>query len=259
MDAVERRARVHGRGTLHRPRLDGVDRRLPVRIGAAPVRRHRCAGVPRSRTRTHADAHGPPPHAHGRPRPRLQQRQHLRRALADDARGTHRRRPVGSQVLRAGAQGERRRPGAAMDLDSRRRVHLLVQRRALVVRRHHSIPARARARPRARASPRGRAGRAGQPALAAGRARARDRHLQRLLRPPAWAVRRSRARGAREPVQRRQRHVSRPEHPTGLLTVQHLDPRARVGPARFRRGDRVSRDPPGPRAFATRATRMPTM
>ena len=167
--------------------------------------------------------------------------------------------PWEDQVLRAGAQGERRRPGAAMDLDSRRRVHLLVQRRALVVRRHHSIPARARARPRARASPRGRAGRAGQPALAAGRARAGDRHLQRLLRPAAGAVRRSRARRAREPVQRRQRHVSRPEHATGLFTVQHLDPRARVGPARFRRGDRVSRDAPGPGAFATRATRMPTM
>ncbi len=86
------------------------------------------------------------------------------------------------------------------------------------------------------------------------RARAGDRHLQRLLRTPAGAVRRSRPRGAREPVQRRQRHVSRSEHPAGLLPVQHLDPRARVGDARFRRGDRVSRDAPGRRAFATRAT-----
>ena len=164
MDAVERGARVHRGRTLHGARVDGVDRRVPVRIGAAPVRRDRRAGVSRSRTRAHADADGPPPDPHGGPRPRLQQRQHVRRAVALVARGTPRRGPVGGPVLRAGAQGERRGAGASMDPDTRRRLHLLVQRRALAVRGHHPIAARARARARARASPGGRAGRAGQPA-----------------------------------------------------------------------------------------------
>ena len=48
--------------------------------------------------------------------------------------------------------------------------------------------------------------------------------------------------GAREPLQRRERHVSRPEHAAGLLAVQHLDARTGVGDARLRRAARVPRD-----------------
>ena len=55
-------------------------------------------------------------------------------------------------------------------------------------------------------------------------------------------VRRARARGARKPLQRRQRHLSRPEHATGILAVQHLDARAGVGDARLCRAARVPRD-----------------
>ena len=57
---------------------------------------------------------------------------------------------VGSALLRAGAEGQRRRPGAALDEAARRRVHLLLQRRALAVRGHDPLAAFARARAPAR-------------------------------------------------------------------------------------------------------------
>ena len=58
------------------------------------------------------------------------------------------------RVLRAGAEGDRRGAGGALDRPARRpRLHLLVQRPALAVRRHHPLAARAGrgapARPRA--------------------------------------------------------------------------------------------------------------
>ena len=43
--------------------------------------------------------------------------------------------------------------------------------------------------------------------------------VQRLFRPRPRSLRRARAGRAREPLQRRQRHLSRPEHATGLLAV----------------------------------------
>ena len=49
-------------------------------------------------------------------------------------------------LLRAGAEGQRRGAGAALDDAAGRRLHLLVQRRALAVRRHDPLAARARAR-----------------------------------------------------------------------------------------------------------------
>ncbi len=138
--------------------------------------------IPRARPRAHADADGAAPHPRRRPRSRLQQRQHLRRAVAPGARGTHRRQRVGAALLRARAQGQRRRAGAPLDDAARRRLHLLVQRRALAVRRHHPIAARARALAPARPPPGGGAGRAGQPPRAARAARAGDREVQRVLR-----------------------------------------------------------------------------
>ena len=55
-------------------------------------------------------------------------------------------------------------------------------------------------------------------------------------------LRRSRTRRAREPVQRRQRNLSRPEHAAGLLAVHDLDARPRLGDARLRGADRVPRN-----------------
>ena len=100
-------------------------------------------------------------------------------------RGTHRRQRVGAAVLRARAQGQRRRAGAPLDDAARRRLHLLVQRRALALRRHHPIAARARALAPARPPPGGGTGRAGQPARAARAARAGDGEVQRVLRRAA--------------------------------------------------------------------------
>ena len=66
--------------------------------------------------------------------------------------GTIRGRGVGAALLRARAQGDRRGAGPAVDVDSGRRVHLFLQRRALAVRRHDPHTARAGALARAGAS-----------------------------------------------------------------------------------------------------------
>ena len=65
----------------------------------------------------------------------------------------------------------------------------------------------------------------------------------RVLRQGPRHVRRARTRRAREPVQRRQRHLSRAQHPAGLLAVFDVDARARLGDARLRRAARVHPDP----------------
>ncbi len=70
------------------------------------------------RRKTH-ERMAPAPHAHGRARPRLQQRQHLRRPAAPDERGPDPRGRRGARRLRARAEGERGRAGAAMDADRR--------------------------------------------------------------------------------------------------------------------------------------------
>ena len=65
-------------------------------------------------------------------------------------------------LLRARAEGERRRAGASMDGHSRRRVHLFLQRRALALRRHDPVAASAGVRPSAGPSLVGRAGSTGR-------------------------------------------------------------------------------------------------
>ena len=155
---------------------------------------------------------------------------------------------LGVAVLRARAEGQRRGPGAALDAPAGRRLHPLVQRRALALRRHDPLAARPRARLPARPAAARGAGRRGQPARSAGAARARDGAVQRLLRPRPRSLRRARPRRAREPLQRRQRHLPRAEHAAGLLAVHDLDARPRVGDARVRRGARVPRVAAGRRA-----------
>ena len=156
-----RRAGVHGRGALPRARLDRVDAGVPVRLGAAAVRRHRRRASSSSSAATRTLERMAPHlthmgvHDHG-----FNNVSTYGDALAAGARRPHRRRRVGSPVLRAGAEGQRRGAGAALDAPSRRRLHPLVQRRALAVRRHHPLAARARARPPARPAPDGGAGRA---------------------------------------------------------------------------------------------------
>ena len=147
-----RRARLHRRGALPGARLDRVDAGVPVRLRAAAVRRDRRRAVPRPRPRAHAGADGAAPDPHGGARPRLQQRQHLRQPVAARARRAHRGERVGGALLRAGAQGQRRRAGASLDAPARRRLHPLVQRRAFALRRHDPLAARAGARPRPAAS-----------------------------------------------------------------------------------------------------------
>src|SRR4026208_241740 len=102
---------------------------------------------------------------------------------------------VGPALRRAGAEGQRRRPGAALDEAGRRRVHLLLQRRALAVRGHDPLAALARPRAPARAPPDGGAGRQRQPARSAARSRAHHRAVQHLLRPRPRRLRRARAHG----------------------------------------------------------------
>ena len=146
---------------------------------------------------------------------------------------------MGAPLLRAGAQGERRGAGTALDDAAGRRVHPFLQRRALAVRGHHPVAARAGARARARPAADGGTGRDRQPARSAHRPCADDRALQRLFRPRPRRLRRARPYRAREPLQRRERHLSRTEHAAGLLPLQHVDARSRVGDARIRRAARV--------------------
>ena len=98
------------------------------------------------------------------------------------------------RLLRAGAEGQRRRAGRPVAHHGRRHgLHLLVQRPAVAVRRHDPVLPRAGRRPPARPRADGRARRADQPAAAAGRARGQHRPLQRLLRRGPRRVRRARA------------------------------------------------------------------
>ena len=134
----------------------------------------------------HARADGAAPDARRRPRSRLQQRQHLRHAVAAGAR----------RALR----GERR--GSSASTSWRCKVSGAVQARrwtripdggyiysfngahSLFVDTIRSLRALALVAPARPSAGRG-AGRAGQPARAAGAARARDRRVQRLLRHAA--------------------------------------------------------------------------
>ena len=145
-----------------------------------------------------------------------------------------------------------------MDDDSRRRLHLFLQRRALAVRRHDPLAARARAVLRsAIASSRSRTRRSTCSRGCCG-TRGRPRPTTSSM-GATQAVRRARPGRAREPVQRRQRHLSRTEHATGLLAVQHVDARTRVGDARLRRTARVSVDCPRSGARGSRRCRLRRM
>ena len=170
-----RRAGVHGRRAATSRGAGPSGRRASSSARPAAVRCDRRPRVPRARPRPHARADGAAPDARRRPRSRLQQRQHLRRPVAAGARGAHRRERLGAALLRAGAEGQRRRAGDAMDAAAGRRLHLFLQRRALAVRRHDPLAARAGAGAPARAPAVGGAGRLDQPARAAGAARARHR------------------------------------------------------------------------------------
>ena len=144
------------------------------------------ARVPRARPRAHARAHGAAPDARRRARPRLQQRQHLRRPVAAGARGAHRRERVGAALLRAGAQGQRRRAGAALDArcPTGGFIHSFNGAHSLFVDTIRSLRALALGAP-ARPPPARGAGRAGQPARAADPARRATARVQRLLRHAA--------------------------------------------------------------------------
>ena len=220
-----------------------MDGRVSVRLLAPAVRRHRRAGVPRARPRAHADADGAAPHARRRPRSRLQQRQHLRRAVAHGARGTHRRHRVGAAVLRARAQGQRRRAGAPLDDAARRRLHLLVQRRALALRRHHPLAARARPLAPARPPPGRGTGRAGQPPRRGSCSTRRRPHSYNVFYARSGGPFDVRGRVAHESLFNVANGTYRgPEHAAGLLALQHVDARARVGDARLCRAARVPLD-----------------
>ena len=183
-------------------------------------------------------------HAHRRARPRLQQRQHLRHALAPRARRPDRRRSEWErQLLRAGAQGQRRRPGRGAGRRSRTAGS---STRSTARTRSSSTPSarcgRWRLSHRLGHRLLRRAGRVDQPARAPRAARAAP--------PPAFSVyygrrtrslRRARPHRAREPLQPGQRLVPRTKQPAGLFAVHDLDARAGLGDPRLRRAARVPR------------------
>ena len=222
-----RGAGVHREGALPGARLDRVDAGLPVRLGAPAVRRDGRAGVPGSRTTAHGGADGAAPHARRCPRPRLQQRLYLWNAVAPGARGAVRRGRMGTPLLRARAQGQRRGTGAQMDAAAGRRLHPLLQRRALALRRHRPFSARAGARVRARPAAHGGAGRAYQPDRSARPPRASDGAVQRLLRTRA---RSSTCAG----VSRTRACSTWPMAPTAAPARSRATLRSRRGPAAWR-------------------------
>ena len=224
--------------------LDRVDAGLPVRLGAAAVRRHRrstrsssSADRGRSsawrRTSRHIGVHD-----HGFNN--VSTYGNLWR-LAREGRIDGER--LGAALLRAGAEGQRRGAGAPVDArwptagSSTRStaphslfVDTIRSLRALAL--GHLLGQRAD----------GGAGRSASACSSGWLQHARaTAQLQRLLRQRARPLRRSRPHRAREPVQRRQRHLSRAEHAAGLLAVHHVDPRPGVGDARLRRTARVPR------------------
>ena len=100
---------------------------------------------------------------------------------------------------------------------ARWRVHPLVQRPALAVRGHDSLPAVAGPRSSAGPSPERGAGRADQPADPPGPARQGHGGFQCLLRAGTRFLRRARTHHARSDLQHRQRLVSRAQQPAGVL------------------------------------------
>ena len=220
-----------------------MDAGLPVRRRDPAVRRHRRARVSRTRPSAHGRAHGAASDAHRRARSRLQQRQHLRSALAPGARRPHRAPTTGratSTSWRSRSAARCRRaagrafPAAASSIRSTARTRCSSTRsdRCARWRSAHRLGHRL-----LRGA--GRQVNLLERLMQHARATAR---LQRLLRTRPRSLRRARPRRARKPVQRRQRNLSRPEHAAGLLSVHDLDARAGVGHARLRRAARVPRN-----------------
>ena len=162
-------------------------------------------------------------------------------------------RRVGTGVLRTGPQGQRRGAGgplvrgagrgpvAALGRQPQPRLRLLLQRPALAVRRHDAHRPHPRRRLATRPRPDARERPPGRPAQALGPARADHQPVHpvpRRLRPHLRRPRPHRPRGGLQP-QRRQ--LPLPQHPAGLLALQHLDPRPGLGDARLRRGAGVLR------------------
>ena len=143
---------------------------------------------------------------------------------------------LGAAILRAGAEMFRRGAGGALVADRRwRRLHLLVQRAAFAVRRHHPLAARAGRQPSA--GPRADGRERPQDFAARPRARpsARHRPLLGLLRRRPRRLRRARPRGAREHLQSQRRQLPLSQFAAGLFALHHLDARAGLGHVRIRR------------------------
>ena len=81
-----------------------------------------------------------------------------------------------------------------------------------------------------------------QPARAARAARPCDGSLQRIPWPRQGRLRCARPRDPRGHLQCGERLVPQPQHPAGILTLQHVDPWPRLGHSRLRRTARVPRD-----------------
>ena len=156
-----------------RPRLDRVDAGLPVRLGAAAVRRHRRRRVSWSSAAS-ANVERMAPHlthvgVHDHGFNNVSTYGNLWRLMNE---GRIEASDVGAALLRAGAEGQRRRAGRAAGRDlPDGGLHPLVQRPAVAVRRHDPLAAARWRCPSARPPLMRRTGRAGQPARPARRAR----------------------------------------------------------------------------------------
>ena len=256
---VERRAGVHRRGPLHRARLDRVDGRISSTaprccssmrpasarfwISAASARSSGCRRIsPMSACTTTASTTSAPTATCGGSA--------RERRVADD--------PWRQSFLRAGAEGQRRGPGPPLDdaPDGGGFIYSFNGAHSLFVDTIRSLRALALSH------------RLGH--------RLSDEQdvqinlLERLLqharataafsvypRQGSRYLRRARARRARVTVQRRQRHLSRPQQSAGLLALQHMDARPGLGDARIRRADRVpATRSTMPRSRANRAPRV---
>ena len=203
-------------------------------------------GVPRAWAgATRSTAMAPHRHAHRRARSRLQQRQHLRKSAAPDARGPDPVQRVGEEFLRAGAEGDRRGAGRS------RWTQLDARSRATSIRstgRIRSLPTRSARCARWRSSHQlghRLMGEMDRPISLL------ERLLQHAETTARYAVYFGEGRDAydvrgphraRIDLQRERRRLSLPEQPAGLLALHDLDARAGVDSVRLPGGTRISRD-----------------
>ena len=148
------------------------------------------------------------------------------------------------RVLRARAEGERRRAGQTLDRAAGRRLHPLVQRRPLAVRRHDSFAAqRSRSRTASAIVLLDEQDQSDQPARAARAARAGHCATSTCTYGRGRDIYDVRGRVAHEAMFN-PANGSYPgaEQSAGLLAVHDVDARPRLGDARFRRAARVPGD-----------------